>query len=148
MAQGRCPVPSLSSCDGSHPTPIRVTQHSLEAILWAQVHTQGGAAHTVDIASSIMTSPQVEVACLEENVPFSKSKKCHVDGWCPGGSPRSSTSDGGRRSSPRRMQAREQGADEPSLWHGSAGFSRNPEKAWMGQREAGPRGKRQRGKWG
>ena len=83
MAQGQCPA----SCDGSHPTPIRVTQHSLEAILWAQVHTQVGAAHTVDIASSIMTSPQVEVACLEENVPFSKSKKCHVDGWCPGWEP-------------------------------------------------------------
>lgn len=103
------------------------------------VHTQVGAAHTVDTASSIMTSPQVEVACLEENVPFSKSKNTMWTDGALGGSLSSSTSDGGRRSFPRRMQARDQGTGEPSLWHGSAGFSRNPEKARMGQWEVGKR---------
>lgn len=69
MAQGQRPAPSLSPCDGS-----TLTQHSLEVVLCTQVHTQVGAAHTVDTASILMTAPQVEVACLKENVPFSKSK--------------------------------------------------------------------------
>lgn len=148
VAQGQRPTPSLTPGDGSHPTPIRVTQHRLEVVLCTQVHTQVGAAHTVDTASSIMTSPQVEVACLEENVPFSKSKTTMQTDGALGGSLSSSTSDGGRRSFPRRMQARDQGTGEPSLWQGSAGFSRNPEKARMGQWEVGPRGKKQRRKWG
>lgn len=111
------------------------------------VHTQVGAAHTVDTASSIMTS-QVEVAVLKV-CALSKSKNTMWTDGALGGSLSSSTSDGGTEGEASQGGCRPETKGLVSRLFGMDQLvpSRNPEKTdRMGQWEVGKR-KKQR-QWG